>query len=106
MSPVARSSEKRQGLRTPYIQISGLRPACPTKGLVDGTVYGEAAVRVRVDAKNLAEPRVAVLAVALRISAAAAVAEADVQHARRIDEHFATIVVVVRLRLEQQLPAR
>ena len=40
LAPLRRSKEKRQGLRSPSAQISGLAPP-PTKGLSGGTEYGE-----------------------------------------------------------------
>ena len=54
-------------------------PRSSTNGLSGGIAYGVAAARV--DPQQLAEQRVEVLPVAVRVAAAAAVAETEVEHA-------------------------
>ena len=74
-SPVDASKLMRHGLRRPVIQICGLPPP-EANGLSRGTPSD----RGRIDSQDLAEQRVAALAVALGIAGAPAVAEAGPEH--------------------------
>ncbi len=94
------SKLKRHGLRTPYNQISGRMPRCPTNGLSGGT---DAVRPVSCESQDLAEQHAAVLTVLLRVALAAAVAQPDVEHAVRPEHHLTAVVVGERLVDAQQL---
>ena len=95
------SNVNRHGLRSPYDQISGSPPPV-ANGLSAGMPYafppdGLLGSMRRIFPRNVFE----VLPVALRVAAAAAVAEADVQVAVGPERELAAVVVRERLLLEQ-----
>ena len=104
-SPVSRSNEYRHGLRSPNAQIAGLASARPTNGLSDGSGREP---RPRAGGRSGASCRAASerLPVAVRIAAAPAVAEPDVEVAIGSEREVAAVVVRVRLLHHEDVSTR
>ena len=79
------SNENRHGLRSPNAQISRAGAGGRDERVVGGDPVRPVGRRRRVDAQELAEQGLEVVAVAFGIAARPAVADADVEHPVRAD---------------------
>jgi hypothetical protein len=100
-APVVRSKLNFHGLRNPYAQISPPRASLSGERIVWRHAVGDG---IDADPQQLAEQYVAILRIVVLITAAAAVADADIQIALWPEGHVAAVVIAERMRHVEKRP--